>query len=77
MTGFQYDRYFLGKDQYGSRHSILIQLTIDDLSSNSKLNSNQPTHQIQDFKDKKKKSLQGQLGVKVNDFTSPLFPVYT
>lgn len=57
MTGFQYDRYFSGKDQYGSRHSILIQLTIDDLSSNSKLNSNQPTHQIQDFKVKKKKSL--------------------
>jgi len=49
MIGFQYDRYFLGKDQYGSRHHALIQSTIGDLLFKSKLNSKQPAHQIQDF----------------------------
>ena len=79
MTDFQYDRCFLGKDRYGSRYHALIQLTIGDLLFKSKLNSKQPAHQIQDLGVKKKKStkpLQGQLQVKVNDFTSFLSPVY-
>lgn len=62
MTDFQYDRCFLGKDRYGSRHHALIQLTIGDLLFKSKLNSKQPAHQIQDLGVKKKKINKTSLG---------------
>lgn len=61
MIGFQYDRYFLGKDQYGSRHHALIQLTTGDLLFKSKLNSKQPAHQIQDSGVKNNKTSLGSI----------------
>ena len=78
MIGFQYDRYFLGKDQYGSRYHALIQLTIGDLLFKSKLNSKQLAHQIQDFwvKKKNKKTSLGSVTGKGEWFYFFPVPVY-